>query len=63
MAAVQVTGVDHIVLRVRDPVASVEWYGNKLGLPPVRLEEYKAGKLLWGVCLAHDKVLQGGRML
>lgn len=42
---VQVTGIDHIVLRVKDPVASVEWYANKLGLEPCRLEEFKEGKV------------------
>lgn len=43
-APVQVTGVDHIVLRVKDPVVSVDWYASKLGLEPYRLQEFKQGK-------------------
>ena len=41
---VKVVEVDHIVLRVKDPVASVEWYCRNFGLQPDRLEEYKAKK-------------------
>jgi catechol 2,3-dioxygenase-like lactoylglutathione lyase family enzyme len=42
-----VKGVDHIVLRVKDPIKSVQWYANTLGLQPVRLEEFQAGKHLY----------------
>ena len=35
---------DHIVLRVKDPAASVDFYSKTLGLAPVRLEEYQAGE-------------------
>jgi hypothetical protein len=38
------TGPDHIVLRVQDPVKSVQWYSETLGLQPVRLDEYHAGE-------------------
>lgn len=38
------TGPDHIVLRVQDPVKSVQWYSDTLGLQPVRLDEYQAGE-------------------
>lgn len=41
---VQITGIDHVVFRVKDPVASVNWYSSKLGLAPCRLEEFKQGK-------------------
>lgn len=44
-AGVNVIGADHIVLRVADPVASVGWYSSKLGLQPVRLQEYKDGSV------------------
>jgi catechol 2,3-dioxygenase-like lactoylglutathione lyase family enzyme len=44
-AGVNVVGADHIVLRVADPEASVHWYSSKLGLQPVRLQEYKDGKV------------------
>jgi len=43
MPAALVTGPDHIVLRVKDPVASVDWYCKNLGVKPVRLQEYQAG--------------------
>jgi len=36
--------VDHFVLEVRDPIASSEFYRNILGLRPVRLREYLAGR-------------------
>ncbi len=39
-----VIGLDHIVLRVRDAEASMEWYRDKLGLEPVRLEEWRRGE-------------------
>jgi catechol 2,3-dioxygenase-like lactoylglutathione lyase family enzyme len=40
---VQVTGLDHVVLNVADAEASVRWYG-RLGLQPVRLEEWRRGE-------------------
>lgn len=43
MPAALVTGPDHIVLRVKDPVASVDWYCKNLGVTAVRLQEYQAG--------------------
>ncbi len=39
-----VGGIDHIVLRVKDPIRSVQWYNHTLGLEPVRVEEFKAGE-------------------
>lgn len=41
--AVQVTGLDHVVLNVADAEASVRWYG-RLGLEAVRLEEWRRGE-------------------
>lgn len=35
--------LDHLVLEVRDPQASVRFYVDVLGLAPVRLEEFMAG--------------------
>jgi catechol 2,3-dioxygenase-like lactoylglutathione lyase family enzyme len=35
--------MDHIVLRVADAEVSTAWYRDKLGLEPVRLEEWRAG--------------------
>ena len=44
---VQVTGLDHVVLLVADPEVSVEWYGRVLGLRAERLEEWRAGEVLF----------------
>jgi catechol 2,3-dioxygenase-like lactoylglutathione lyase family enzyme len=35
--------LDHVVLEVRDPVASAAFYEGVLGFAPVRLAEYQAG--------------------
>ena len=43
--AVQVTGLDHIVLRVADAEASMAWYMQKLGLAPERLEQWRGGEV------------------
>jgi catechol 2,3-dioxygenase-like lactoylglutathione lyase family enzyme len=43
--AVQVTGLDHIVLRVADAEATVAWYVQKLGLAPERLEQWRGGEV------------------
>lgn len=40
---VQVTAMDHIVLRVSDVERSLDWYTNMLGLAPVRVDEWRAG--------------------
>jgi catechol 2,3-dioxygenase-like lactoylglutathione lyase family enzyme len=36
--------LDHVVLEVRDPVASAEFYRELLGCAPVRLREFEAGE-------------------
>lgn len=51
MPPVQVSGIDHIVLRVQDPLRSVQWYADTLGLEPVRVEAFKAGELGMHSCL------------
>ena len=40
---IQVTGMDHIVLRVSDVERSLDWYTSRLGLEPVREAEWRAG--------------------
>jgi catechol 2,3-dioxygenase-like lactoylglutathione lyase family enzyme len=37
--------VDHIVLWVADPLRSVEFFEKVVGLEPVRMEEFRAGKV------------------
>ncbi len=39
-----VRGLDHIVLNVADAERSMRWYRDRLGLEPVRYEEWKAGE-------------------
>lgn len=41
---VTVRGMDHIVLRVADAEISAAWYRDRLGLEPVRLEEWRRGE-------------------
>ncbi len=41
----QVTDLDHIVLRVRDVEGSIEFYTQVLGLQPHRVEEYLKGEV------------------
>ncbi|MFN3002140.1 VOC family protein [Mycolicibacterium wolinskyi] len=43
MGAVTVKQFDHIVLRVRDPETSVQWYVEKFGFLVHRLDEFRAG--------------------
>ncbi|AQT82326.1 VOC family virulence protein [Mycolicibacterium litorale] len=40
---VSVKQLDHIVLRVADPEASIDWYVEKFGFLVHRLEEFRAG--------------------
>jgi catechol 2,3-dioxygenase-like lactoylglutathione lyase family enzyme len=44
---VQVTGFDHIVLVSADVEATVDWYHRKLGLPVERLDQWRAGEVLF----------------
>lgn len=38
-------GIDHVVLNVADAEASLAWYVERFGVEPVRLEEWRAGKV------------------
>ncbi|WP_420443552.1 VOC family protein [Candidatus Poriferisodalis sp.] len=40
----QVQGLDHIVLNVADAQRSLCWYRDRLGLAPVRYDEWTAGE-------------------
>jgi catechol 2,3-dioxygenase-like lactoylglutathione lyase family enzyme len=39
----QITGFDHLVLRVADVEASLAWYVEMLGLRPERVDEWRSG--------------------
>jgi catechol 2,3-dioxygenase-like lactoylglutathione lyase family enzyme len=43
----RITGIDHIVINVADVERSIAWYRDVLGLEPVRLEEWRAGEVLF----------------
>ncbi|MFB7472506.1 VOC family protein [Kitasatospora sp. NPDC057692] len=44
MTALRVKAFDHLVLNVRDVERSLEFYSGQLGLEPVRVDEWRAGK-------------------
>lgn len=41
----RITGMDHIVLNVRDVERSLDFYGRVLGLQPERVEAWRAGQI------------------
>jgi catechol 2,3-dioxygenase-like lactoylglutathione lyase family enzyme len=45
MTVVKVTGLDHIVLVVADVERSLAWYGERFGMEPLRVEEWRSGKV------------------
>jgi catechol 2,3-dioxygenase-like lactoylglutathione lyase family enzyme len=45
--AVTVTGVDHVVFRVADVERAIAFYVDVLGLEPVRVDEWRAGEVLF----------------
>lgn len=46
-AAVTVTELDHVVLNVADVERSLAFYVDELGLAPMRVEEWRAGTVLF----------------
>jgi len=44
---VTITGVDHVVFRVADVERAIAFYVDVLGLEPVRVEEWRAGEVLF----------------
>lgn len=45
ITAVKVTALDHIVLVSADPERLIAWYGEVLGLEPLRLEQWRRGEV------------------
>jgi len=43
MALVNVVAFDHVVLRCADIERTLGWYTNRLGLAPVRVDEWRRG--------------------
>jgi glyoxylase I family protein len=44
---VPVLGIDHVVLVVADVERTVQWYSDKLGLVPERLDAWRRGEVLF----------------
>ena len=44
---VTITGVDHVVFRVADVERAIAFYVDVLGLEPVRVDEWRAGEVLF----------------
>jgi catechol 2,3-dioxygenase-like lactoylglutathione lyase family enzyme len=40
-----IQGFDHLVLRCRDVETTFAWYVDRLGLAPVRVDEWRAGEV------------------
>ncbi|MFF2849302.1 VOC family protein [Streptomyces sp. NPDC058001] len=49
--------LDHVVLWVRDPVASAEFYESVLGLTPLRLTEFIEGRLAFPSVRLNDETI------
>lgn len=47
MSEVQVRGLDHVVLVVADVERSLAWYVDLLGAAPERVDEWRAGEVLF----------------
>ena len=47
MSSIRARGLDHVVLVVADVERSLAWYLEELGGQPVRLEEWRAGEVLF----------------
>lgn len=45
MASVRVTAFDHLVLRCLDVERTLAWYVDRLGLPTVRVDEWRRGEV------------------
>jgi catechol 2,3-dioxygenase-like lactoylglutathione lyase family enzyme len=44
---VKVVGFDHVVVNSTDIERSLEWYCDRLGLEPVRVDEWRRGEVLF----------------
>ena len=52
--AVTVTELDHVVLNVEDVERSLRFYVDELGLAPMRVEEWRAGTVLFPSVRVND---------
>ncbi len=54
---VRVTGLDHLVLRVSDVERSLAFYQDLLGLPGVRVDEWRRGEVFFPSVRVNDDVI------
>ena len=47
MSPVKIVGFDHVVVNSTDIERSIEWYCDRLGLEPVRVDEWRRGDVLF----------------
>jgi glyoxylase I family protein len=53
-----VPSLDHVVLWTEDPLAAVEFYEHVVGLAPVRVEEFRAGRAPFpSVRVSHESII------
>lgn len=51
------TALDHVVLKVADGERTIAWYRDRLGLQPVRLEEWRRGDVPFASLRIDDATL------
>lgn len=56
-AGMRVTSLDHVVLKTADPERTIAWYRDKLGLEPVRLDEWRRGEVPFASLRIDDSTL------
>jgi catechol 2,3-dioxygenase-like lactoylglutathione lyase family enzyme len=57
MAAVTVSGFDHLVLKCADIERTLTWYVDRLGLAPVRVDEWRRGEVFFPSLRVDDKTI------
>jgi catechol 2,3-dioxygenase-like lactoylglutathione lyase family enzyme len=58
VSAVRVTGFDHLVLTVADVERALDFYCGRLGLAPVRVDEWRAGSVPFpSVRISRDSII------
>lgn len=54
---VRARGIDHLVLNVADVERSVAWYVERLGMTPLRLDEWRRGEVLFASVRIDDSTI------
>jgi catechol 2,3-dioxygenase-like lactoylglutathione lyase family enzyme len=56
-AGIKIVEIDHIVIRCKDVERQLKFYVDILGLEPYRLEEFRAGKVMFPSVRVHDGMI------